>query len=866
MFYPRFVRFGLFPIFLAVALASSLWSSSLFGQSAPKSPATNPPSPFHLQLQSNLVIVRVVVRDARGEPIKGLKREDFKLFDQGKEQIISQFEEVTPDQAAPDSAIGAPGQAAVPSGPRFVALYFDDLNSTDADLMQARDAADRYLARSLQPNDHVAIFVAEKVLADFTSDPTKIHQALMQLHTKSGGPASEHICPDLSDYQALQLVEDNDPESDAWKTALAEAAACPVKAFTASGGPNANALMVSIRMLAQRIVDRSQDLTRANMQQFEQVVKFMAEAPGSRSVVLVSPGFLSQFAQRSLDRIINRALRAGVVINSLDPKGLAVLLRESDASRMTVNLEDPRAAQARANLDKSREFAGADVLAELAEGTGGEFFHNDNDLRAGFRALVGDSPHYILAFAPKNVKADGKFHAIKASLAQKRKGSRIQARRGYFATADAAAIEQAAEPTIGLDVASEGSKPTAGAAGSEKASSSGAATVAANSQPFSTPVAKAPERSVEPATTYGDARPLHLHKGVSNKITAGQLRQLVAEIRGKSDAETANQLTAIELTERIDAASLAHLEADLPGIQSRDALLVVADQSAFLKPPASVAPLPPTPSVEEQVQWLKAAANYAVNALGKLPDFFATRDVTVFGDSPARVVGNTFFAYQPLHSIDQSKVTVVFRDGKETFDSGEAKIRNSNSATMGLVTSGEFGPLLGLVLADASRSSLSWSHWESGATGPVSVYRYAVPPNKSHYRVEFCCASGDFEIGNFRQIAGYHGEITVDPSDGKIVRITLLADLHSAFPMIRADMMVEYGSVEIGGKTYICPVRSVSIAKAYTKAPSHSFEGLELGNRNDLPQQTLINNIEFEQYHVFRTDLRVLPADSQSPQ
>jgi hypothetical protein len=76
--------------------------------------------------------------------------------------------------------------------------------------------------------------------------------------------------------------------------------------------------------------------------------------------------------------------------------------------------------------------------------------------------------------------------------------------------------------------------------------------------------------------------------------------------------------------------------------------------------------------------------------------------------------------------------------------------------------------------------------------------------------------------------------------------------------------MVEYGPVEIGGKTYICPLHSVSIAKAYTKAPPSTFDtsGSDItinSNRNNWPQQTMINDVEFGQYHMFRSDLRIVP-------
>lgn len=458
-------RSNVFPcrarIILIVVTFLALRSTTASAQS--NSPAQPPgQQSFQLQVQSNLVLVRIVVRNKNGEPVRGLKKEDFRLFDQGKEQTISQFEEVPSGLTSVRSPAPVTPGAASPAGTeqRYIAFYFDEFNSSEANLIQARDAADGYLAKGLQPNDHVAIFTAEKILSNFTSDPHQIHDALMQLHASTRGLQNEHLCPDLSDYQAYQLLQSNDTESDAWKVAITEAAACPVKAFASPNidpsKPNPGA-MQALRMMAQRIVDRAQNLTRANLQQFAKVVQYVSQAPGQRSVVLVSPGFLSQSEQYTLDRIIDRALHAQVVINSLDPKGLALLMRESQASVNTIVLPDPRASQDRNLLDASKEFVGADVLSEVADGTGGEFFHSDNDLKAGFAALAEDPPHYILAFSPQNVKWDGKFHPLKVTFTIKEKGRTIQARRGYFAVQNPVSSEQ-------LDSANNasGSQPLSG--------------------------------------------------------------------------------------------------------------------------------------------------------------------------------------------------------------------------------------------------------------------------------------------------------------------------------------------------------------------------------------------------------------------
>jgi len=74
------------------------------------------------------------------------------------------------------------------------------------------------------------------------------------------------------------------------------------------------------------------------------------------------------------------------------------------------------------------------VLAQVAEDTGGQFFHNDNDLNVGMRqATTLSEVDYILAFVPKNLKLDGRFHTLKVTLGEKRPGVTLQARRGYFA-------------------------------------------------------------------------------------------------------------------------------------------------------------------------------------------------------------------------------------------------------------------------------------------------------------------------------------------------------------------------------------------------------------------------------------------------
>jgi VWFA-related protein len=452
-------------ILVLAACCPAARSSRAFAQSSDKTtvPSKVSQPPFQLKVGSNLVVMRVVVRDSDGKPVEGLQKEDFKVLDQGKEQSISQFEVETSAPLASTSATVRTPQPPAPAPPemptRFLAFYFDNLNTSDADMIYVREAADHYLAANLHAKDRVAIFTSDKMLSDFTADPQQIHAALSNLKASGQSMLRIHDCPDLTDYQALQITQQENPDySDAWQMALDDARKrCAIQApgGDAAEGPlssvsktshapeqasPADTMMASfIRSTARNIVFQAEIQARSNLQGLERVVNYIAQMPGQRTIVFVSPGFLSQSEQFPLDQVIDRALRSQVIISSLDPRGLALLLREADASREFV----PGRPGTADRVDSQRELVAQDVLAEVAQETGGTFFHNNNDLQAGFGALAGSPVDYVLAFAPTDLKPDGKFHSLKVKLVEKHKSFSVQARRGYFAPRNEA--EAAAE-------------------------------------------------------------------------------------------------------------------------------------------------------------------------------------------------------------------------------------------------------------------------------------------------------------------------------------------------------------------------------------------------------------------------------------
>ena len=162
-------------------------------------------------------------------------------------------------------------------------------------------------------------------------------------------------------------------------------------------------------------------------------------------MVIVSGGFLTETLRFELSQITDRALRAGVIINAMDARGLWTD-PTLDASQGGF-ADTPNAAshgQKHMMLMESARRQ-TDGMQALALDTGGVFFNNNNDLEAGFRKAAGlPEAYYLLAFSPQNLKLDGTFHPIQVKLVAL-KGLAVQARRGYLRSQEARRPDRAGE-------------------------------------------------------------------------------------------------------------------------------------------------------------------------------------------------------------------------------------------------------------------------------------------------------------------------------------------------------------------------------------------------------------------------------------
>ena len=349
------------------------------------------------------------------------------------------------------------------------------------------------------------------------------------------------------------------------------------------------------------------------------------------------------------------------------------------------------------------------------------------------------------------------------------------------------------------------------------------------------------------------------------RVSVHELEQILDTANAEQDGELANQLAGLELSERLNSKLLSIWKNRLRGKKSIAALVTLADESAFLDPPAAEILSDPAPDRDMQRRMILGTEKYLKEVIPKLPDFFAVRTTTEYEQpSPQKTdTWKTAPADQLLREAVTEKVTLRYRNGHEEQDTEKRKASPS-ARRRDLNLIGVFSPILGSVLGDATRgdSILIWSHWEHGERGREAVFRYFVRADNPHYNVTYCCLVGG---RTFLMSPRYLGELTIDPGTGAILRLTMEAELgwihepnlSPVLPAKGAAAMIEYGPVEIGGKEYICPQRSVVTMRVRTVTPLTVW-----GQTFDVyaPYETRLNDIVYRDYHKFGAEGRMLPG------
>ena len=406
--------------------------------SAPELATSDSPAVF--RVRTNAVLVRVVVRDQKGNAVDGLKKEDFQLFDNKKLQTISSFNVVHPGARAIPAAEGATAESEVPASAaahpaavpdRFVALVLDDVNFEMPDAVAVRKAAANILDQLL-PSDRVAIFsTSGKVNQDFTSDKTALQDALAKVVAQPVQGRPSNNCPYISYYQADEIL--NQGDLVARHLAVNDVQVCdpiPIGQSRTSVGSGPAATDINTaraEQTARQVLVQGDTNAGVVFRRLENILAKLSLTPGQRVMAFVSTEFYSRRAAEDLAPIIDRALRANIVVDTVDARGL-----------YTTDFGDHIGFNAGAdNFELTRfrleEQVLGTLLGDLADGTGGNFFHHRNDLDRGIGQAVTAPPvSYVLGFSPQNLKMDGSFHALKVTLENSKEFS-IEARHSYRA-------------------------------------------------------------------------------------------------------------------------------------------------------------------------------------------------------------------------------------------------------------------------------------------------------------------------------------------------------------------------------------------------------------------------------------------------
>ena len=367
-----------------------------------------------IQVTSELVLVNVVARDKKGNLVRDLKKGDFTLLEDGKEQDISTFDFENVDEpatagAAEATVSGAAGpgtllrseKKAAPSldarDRRLILLFFDFSAMDPEQIKRSVDAAKKFVDTKMQPADLMALVSLAtnmRVDLDFTDDKTKLLAALTAYNSGQG-----------------QGFENGSSGS-------AEGAAETSGAFSADD-TDFNTFSADRKLLA-----------------LQSLMQALGRLPQKKSLIYFSNG-ISQSGvdnQSALRATTAAAVKANVSIYSLDIRGLQAFPPGGEAQSASLHGQSAYSGASVLN-DLSGNAASQETLATLSSDTGGKAFFDSNDFSGVFSQVQKDSSaYYVLGFTSNNPLKDGKFRRLKVQV--NRSDLKLDFRAGYYAGRD----------------------------------------------------------------------------------------------------------------------------------------------------------------------------------------------------------------------------------------------------------------------------------------------------------------------------------------------------------------------------------------------------------------------------------------------
>ena len=325
----------------------------------------------------------------------------------------------------------------------------------------------------------------------------------------------------------------------------------------------------------------------------------------------------------------------------------------------------------------------------------------------------------------------------------------------------------------------------------------------------------------------------------AKKMTVEQLQTLLQSLQGakKTDADVADELKQVELTEELTGSTMDSLASYIPGTLSTQQLYLLEARSAVLAPPAADLPQTPAPDAAAQKALLDKALDYAARTYAQLPHLTATKETLRYQDDTQPPVAgsnkdlsaswedpNQGTVNKFIHFIAFTETPVESRNGAEI--ASRVKDKTPWGANGRIVLYGP-GPVLGAIVQEAQAAGkLTWLRWETVNGQRTAVFSFAVDKKKSHYAVDYCCFPDTDRVGGVNSVianttqiysnwkdvkatAPYHGELFVDPDTGVVVRLVIKADFKPSDVVHQEDTRIDYSLVTVGGNPLILPVRTI---------------------------------------------------------
>jgi VWFA-related protein len=414
-------------LFVAVALA-------LFG-AGPAVSAQDLPAP-EFPAGVDIVTVDAVVLDSDGNPIEGLKADDFTVKDEGRIRPLVSFEAVR----LPESPPGPPPlrsrvstNTRVSEQPeRTFVIVFDNVHMSPSRIEEAKKAVNDFVLDGLAVGDRVTVIPTSGGAwwtGRIPDDRADIVAALDRLEGER--PVNTSI-DRISDYEAVQLYVHRDKQvgSEVIKRyyehrLILEPPGMPELANELELGEG----HPIVRIKAAEVYTAQRSRKLLTLEALKRAAESLAEVKGRKSILLVSEGFVQESEMPEFREVARAAREANAVIYFVDARGLGGLPLTADAE--IAEAVDVRDLGAQIGLF-TREALGA---ISVAADSGGFSIRNSNDFAKGMRRIDRESrSYYLFGFSISDVRRNGKFHDLDVEV--DRPGAKVVARKGYYAPSD----------------------------------------------------------------------------------------------------------------------------------------------------------------------------------------------------------------------------------------------------------------------------------------------------------------------------------------------------------------------------------------------------------------------------------------------